>query len=226
VELVTSKNPKLALVEGYGTTEASPIIAINPPDAPKEGSIGKILPNIDYRIINYESGEVVPDGSPGELVVSGPSIFSGYYRSDSNPFITIDGKRFYRTGDEVIQDPQRYIFITGRYSRRFKGPGSEMVNMQMIEEGLLAQKIFAKKADQTGPTLAIEVVETGGVGQAVMFSTVPISLEEVQRIQRDVLRQVPAWLVREVILVENIALLGTGKPNYRALKEILKSRNP
>lgn len=222
--LILSKNPKLKLIEGYGTTEASPIVSVNPPDAPKLGTVGKLLPSLTAKVIDPATKQEVRPGEPGELVISGPSIFEGYYKNQADPFIVLDGKKYYRTGDEVVIDSEGYIRIVGRFSRQFKGPGGEMVNMQMIEDGLLDQSVFKKNSDSVGPALAVEVFENGDERHAVLFSTIPIDLSEVNRIQRDLLKEASTWWIKEVIFVDAIPMLGTGKPDYKVLKNQLKAR--
>src|SRR5205085_1494804 len=86
--------PKAAILEGYGITECAPVVSVNPPGAPKPGSIGKPLPGVDVRVVDLESGTPLPAGQMGMIHVSGPTVFPGYLGGDApSPFIEEAGRR-------------------------------------------------------------------------------------------------------------------------------------
>ncbi len=100
------------LVEGYGLTEASPVVACNPFDAPQVGTIGVPLPSTE---ISLRDGEVeVPPGAPGELCVRGPQVMRGYWNrpDDSAQTCTADG--WLHTGDIAIAQPDGFLKIVDR----------------------------------------------------------------------------------------------------------------
>ncbi len=104
------------LVEGYGLTEASPVTHANPLyGVRKPGSIGVPLPNTDAKIIDLVSGEDVPVGQIGELVVRGPQVMQGYWQTDGtldNQVVLDDG--WLDTGDVAVQDDDGYFRIINR----------------------------------------------------------------------------------------------------------------
>jgi len=128
------RNIGLALYEGYGLTETSPVISAECPANKRLGSVGKPLNNLNVRI------------SPeGEIQVKGPSVFSGYYnRPDLNAeAFTDDG--FFRTGDKGYIDEDNFIWITGRLKEMFKTSTGKYVSPIPIEQAL-SQRAFIEAA--------------------------------------------------------------------------------
>ena len=88
----------LELCEGYGTTETSPVVSTNLPDANKPGSIGKVLPSVRVKIVDINSGEALPPGSEGKILVKGDLVMKGYFDDLEETSLRIkDG--WYETGD-------------------------------------------------------------------------------------------------------------------------------
>lgn len=99
----------ITIWEGYGLTETSPAVASNAMGSEaKPGSIGLPLPRVDLRLVD-EDGEDVEDGDPGEIVVRGPNVFRGYWRSEG---ALADG--WLHTGDVAYADEDGYLFIVDR----------------------------------------------------------------------------------------------------------------
>lgn len=107
------------VVQGYGLTEASPVTHLNPRHAPRDESIGLLLPDTAARLVDLDQpGQDVKPGQPGELWVSGPQVFHGYH---DNPeatrqalHIDSDGTRWLRTGDIATVDDDGYFRIVDR----------------------------------------------------------------------------------------------------------------
>ncbi len=211
--------PNLKILEGYGITECSPVVSINHEDSIQMGSIGKILPSVQYKIVDLDTGEEVPEGTMGRLLVSGPSIFSGYLNYQGNPFVEFKNQIWYNTGDLVVQNSQKNLIFSGRLKRFVKLAG-EMVSLPAIEESL---RIKLSTPDQDKPTLAIEATEDENHAEIVLFTTMDIDRVRVNEIIRD------AGLsaihnVRRICKIDEIPLLGTGKIDYRSLKKLLQNR--
>lgn len=115
------------IFEGYGATEASPVIALNCPMAHRSGSVGQSLPMIDIRV---EPVEGIGEG--GRLFIRGPNIMRGYMRADSPGQIEALASGWHDTGDIVEVDEDGYIFIVGR-AKRFAKLGGEMVSLTTVE---------------------------------------------------------------------------------------------
>lgn len=99
--------------EGYGLSEASPVVCFNPLDRERiPGSIGTVIVNVEAKVVN-ELGEEVPDGEVGELVAKGPNIMKGYYKLPEETAATIQNGWLY-TGDLAKRDEKGYFYIVDR----------------------------------------------------------------------------------------------------------------
>ena len=101
-----------AIVEGYGMTETTSAVTLNPPHRIKPGSIGLPLTGIEVRIVD-DRAEEMPPGKAGELLVRGPVVTSGYYHLPEQTAETIRGG-WLHTGDIAYCDEEGYLFITDR----------------------------------------------------------------------------------------------------------------
>lgn len=120
--------------EAYGCTECSPGVASNGPGANRPGSIGRLLRDMEARVVNPGSGEELPVGVPGLLRVKGPNVMRGYIgMQDETEEVLKDG--WYDTGDIVRLDEDGFLWIEGRLSR-FSKIGGEMVPHGNVEEAL------------------------------------------------------------------------------------------
>ncbi len=124
----------IRILEGYGLTETSPVLAINTPNANRMGSVGRPLPNLECRI-----------AEDGELLVRGPNIFPGYWkgRGDAEVF---DAEGWFRTGDIGHIDQDGFLFITDRKKELLKTSGGKFIAPQPIENKLKAHFLVANAA--------------------------------------------------------------------------------
>lgn len=116
----------LDFIEGYGLSETMAATHINPPQAAKMQCLGIPLFDVDARVIDIETGAELGPDQPGEIVLNGPQVFDGYWQNDdatAAAFITIDGKRFFRTGDIGTFDAEGYFFMTDRVKRMINASG-------------------------------------------------------------------------------------------------------
>ncbi|HEY3381712.1 MAG TPA: AMP-binding protein [Vicinamibacterales bacterium] len=207
--------PGATILEGYGITECSPIVSANRPEAPVPGSIGRLMPTVDGVVLGLESGTPVAPGETGMLMVRGPSIFSGYLNySGESPFVEWDGRSWYRTGDLVRQDEHGVIFFEGRL-KRFVKLGGEMISLPAIEAVLLPHLATAR---DEGPVLAVETVGPAENPEIALFTCREATREGVNQILRAAGLS-PLYNIRQIIHVDSIPVLGTGKTDYRGLEE-------
>jgi long-chain acyl-CoA synthetase len=125
----------IALWEGYGLTETSPVIALNNPVAHRMGSVGKILPNVEVKF-----------AEDGELLVRGPSVFSGYWQKPAANAECFDAEGWFRTGDIAHLDADGFLYITDRKKELLKTSGGKLVAPQPIENKLKNNVLVAQAA--------------------------------------------------------------------------------
>ncbi len=206
--------PQAVISEGYGITECSPVVSVNRPTEVRNGSIGQVLDGLHTQVVHPESRESLSANEIGLLLVRGPSVFGGYLNYEGpSPFVEMDGHRWYNTGDLVSIDHDGYIFFQGRL-KRFLKVGGEMVSLPALEAPLVA----AHPADDDGPHVAVEGVETEAGRHIVAFVTFEISVRQANRILeeagfRGIMR------LDDVCRLEQIPVLGTGKTDYKILRQ-------
>jgi long-chain-fatty-acid--[acyl-carrier-protein] ligase len=205
------------IIEGYGITECAPIVSLNPFDTQKLNSVGKAIQGLDVLVVNPETMKEVAPHEEGMFLVSGPSIFPGYLDAEiETPFIEIKGKKYYKTGDLGYIDKDDYMFITGRLKRFIKIAG-EMISLPFIE------KVLVGECGEDGQiNMAVEGTDKGTEPKVVLFSTKEMDVSDVNRCLRE--KGVASIAkIREIRIVGEIPMLGSGKINYRELKEQLEN---
>ncbi|MGH6878585.1 MAG: AMP-binding protein, partial [Rhizomicrobium sp.] len=195
------KKYNVELLEGYGVTEASPVLAANQPGANRPGTVGRLLQGIEGRL---EPVEGIPHA--GRLVVRGPNVMLGYLRPElPGAIIPISGG-WYDTGDVVSIDADGYIAIKGRL-KRFAKVGGEVVSLSVVESCASAMW-----PDHSHAAIAVPDLRKGE--QIVLVST----CREAER------TAFAGWvhnhgvhelaIPRRVVHVDSIPVLGTGKTDY------------
>lgn len=215
--LLESRCPQAKVVEGYGVTECSPIVSVNRPDAPQRGTIGRVVPSLEYALVDVDNGEPVKPGATGMLLVRGPSVFSGYLGEEvESPFVEHEGRTWYQTGDLVSEDADGVLTFRGRL-KRFVKLGGEMISLPAVE-AVLSQR-WGSEADE-GPAVAVEAGGGEDHPELVLFTTRDLKREDVNRALRDAGLSALHNISR-VEQVDEIPLAGTGKTDYRRLRERL-----
>jgi acyl-CoA synthetase (AMP-forming)/AMP-acid ligase II/1-acyl-sn-glycerol-3-phosphate acyltransferase/acyl carrier protein len=213
--------PGATLLEGYGVTECSPIVAFNLPQASRPGTVGLPLPGVEVRVVDLQTGEALPAGQMGMLLVSGSTVFPGYIGDQGPPpFVGREGKRWYVTGDLVEADVDGFLYFRGRL-KRFLKAGGEMISLPALEEP------FARRYPpaESGPRVAVEGMETEAGCHIVLFTTDALNLREANAILREegfrgVMR------LDQVRRLERIPVLGTGKTDYKVLRGMVAAPQP
>lgn len=200
--------------EGYGVTEASPVISANTSMHGKNTSVGRLMPGIEHYINKVEG---IEEG--GTLCVKGPNIMLGYMKPEKPgiiipPHVDKLGLGWHDTGDIVTIDEEGYITIVGR-QKRFAKIGGEMVSLAAIEETLTKEN-----SDFEHIVVAIEHESKGE--QIILLTTDPdLHRDKVQKIiSANALSEI--YIPRAIIHVHEIPMLSTGKVNYRKSIEIAK----
>ena len=152
----------IQICEGYGITECSPLISVNPYFAPKPGSVGPAVPSCRTRIA--PSGEKAGNGYDlGEIQVKGDNVMLGYYHNDeeNQKAFTEDG--WYRTGDIGYMDKDGYIFITGRMKSVIVLENGKNVFPEEIEEYLagipeIGEAVVVGRKGEDGETVLLTAI--------------------------------------------------------------------
>jgi long-chain-fatty-acid--[acyl-carrier-protein] ligase len=220
-EKLRELNPKASLLEGYGITECAPILTLNPPDAPSQG-VGTALPDVEIKVVNPDTLANIPSGEQGLILARGPNIFKGYLDpSFPSPFVEVDGKKWYYTGDLGYIDERHYLTLSGRL-KRFVKIGGEMVSLAAIEETLYqAGPSKGWKFDSDSPSIAVCALENEGKKSEIhLFVIFDTTTEEVNQVLRES-GMSNIIKIRSVKKIAAIPLLGTGKTDYRKLASLL-----
>jgi len=215
--------------EGYGTTELSPLAAANIPasrsttgtdEAFRKGTVGRAVPNVCAKIVDPDTGADLGTNHEGLLWIKGPNVMAGYLNHPEKTAEVIhDG--WYNTGDFGKIDDDGFIQITGRQSRFSKIAG-EMVPHIRIEE--LLTRIVEDPNDEEGEVrIAVSAVPDKDKGERliVLHKSLPKSPEEIVKQLGET--DIPnLWLpsADSFFEVAEIPVLGTGKLDLRALKQL------
>jgi len=201
------------ILEGYGITECSPVLTISPMNKQKEKSVGQFIKGLDFQIVDIDTYASVNRGNEGMIMVKGESIFSGYRDKNlQSPFVKIDGEEYYKTGDLGRLDDEGFLFITGRLKRFIKIAG-EMISLPAIENALQN-----KYGSEEEVVLAVEGSDSIEPPKIVLFSKMKIDIDEANAFLK--VNGFPSLVkIHQTIEVDEIPLLGTGKTDYKILKQ-------
>jgi len=152
------------ICEGYGLTETSPVLTVNPLQQPKSSSVGPPLPNVEIRLDNVDANGI------GEIVARGPSVMRGYYKNeDATADVLRDG--WFRTGDLGRFDEDGYLYITGRVKDLVVTPAGKNVYPDEVE---LLYRDLPKVKEMT----VLGVHSEEGMGEELHLVIVPESRDE------------------------------------------------
>ena len=125
----------LPIYQGYGLTEAAPVISTNAPGRHKLGSSGKLVPNLECRIVGENGNEPAP-GEPGQIIVRGDNVMKGYYRNPEETERTLKEGWLY-TGDRGYFDSDGFLIVTGREKALLISEDGEKYSPEEIEEAIV-----------------------------------------------------------------------------------------
>lgn len=201
------------LLEGYGATEAAPVLAVNQPSANVVGSVGRLLPGVEARLAPV-------DGIPGagRLFVRGPNIMLGYLSSGGGLGVEPPEDGWHDTGDVIRFDEQGNVVILGRI-KRFAKIGGEMVSLNAAENvvsGLWPEcrhAVVSLPCHRKGEKLVLVTEnDSADVSQLVKFALNQGAPEIA--------------IPKRILKVPALPVLGTGKTDYGAVQRIVDSQTP
>jgi acyl-[acyl-carrier-protein]-phospholipid O-acyltransferase/long-chain-fatty-acid--[acyl-carrier-protein] ligase len=210
------------LLQGYGMTEMSPVVAVNTPDfregkeiqiGTKHGTVGLPIPGVAVRVVDLDTKEPLPPGSEGMLLVKGPGRMLGYLNQpERTAEVFLDG--WYITGDMVKVDEDGFVSITDRISR-FSKVGGEMVPHLFVED------MISKACGDAPCAVAGLPDERKGERLAVLYTDRSLTPEELwHRLSETELPKL--WLpkLENIHRVEELPVLGTGKLDLRRVRTL------
>ena len=203
----------IRILEGYGVTECAPVVAVNVPMACRRGSVGQLLPGMQYEL------EAVPGiDNGGALQVHGPNLMKGYLLFDQPGIIQPPPAirpGWYATGDIVEVDADGFLHIRGRL-KRFAKIAGEMVSLEVVEQ------IAAVAAP--GLRHAASTRSDAAKGEALVLFTTAAALSREQLLAAARSLGAPELAVPRVIRpVDALPLLGSGKTDYVSLKRLAEA---
>ncbi|MEG1641519.1 MAG: AMP-binding protein [Synergistaceae bacterium] len=203
----------IRITEGYGVTEAAPVVSNNYYAHHKTGTVGPIVPGLQYKLEHIDGVE-----KGGKLWLKGDNIMLGYMRI-TNPGVLEPLKDgWYDTGDIVDIDEEGYVKILGR-AKRFAKIGGEMISLAAIEEVLC--EVWSEDKH------AVIMTHGGPKGETLtLVSTRPeLKREEVrQKLVEFGVAEIA--IPKKIIYIEEMPLLGTGKTDFVTLSKMYDEKNP
>jgi len=177
--------------QGYGLTEAAPVISANSPENVKFGSSGKCVKYLEIKILDTD-GKEVSVGEKGEIVAKGENIMKGYWRNDKATSETLKDGWLY-TGDSGYLSQDGYLYVLGRFKSLLIGNDGEKFSPEGIEEAIVDQSPFIDQAmlynNQNPYTVGLIVPNISSINQALYkLNVVPASPEGISK-SIDIIRQ-------------------------------------
>lgn len=215
------------VLEGYGTTETTPVASVNLPghlireqayiqEAAKDGTVGLALPGTTFRIVDPVTYESLPAGEDGLILIGGAQIMKGYLNDaeKTDSVITyLDGMRWYKTGDKGHVDEDGYLTIVDRYSRFAKLAG-EMVSLGEVE-----QKAKQLLNDPDFSLMAVNLPDAKKGEQIVLLIDSDVEPEDVKKMLTQN-GMPPLMLPSKIFKVDALPVLGSGKADFSGAKQL------
>lgn len=197
----------LKLLEGYGATEAAPVVAVNHPDRNRPGTVGQMLPGMEWRLDPVDG---IDDG--GRLYLRGPNVMKGYLSPDDPDEIEPLKDGWHDTGDIVAIDEEGYVCILGRV-KRFAKIGGEMVSLTAVEG--LASAVWPDARH------AVVSVPDSRKGEKLVLVTDRKDADVARLAEWARSHGAPELAVpKKIMRVGEVPVLGTGKTDYVAIQQM------
>lgn len=202
----------VTLLEGYGATETSPVISVNTYEFNKPGSTGKVIPGVQVKIENFETGETCKVREVGKILAKGDSVMKGYYEdSGLTAEALVDG--WYNTGDMGYFDEEGYLWHAGRF-KRFVKIGGEMVSLVKVENTL-------EKHLPMGVSCCVVDINDEIRGSSIIATvTIEVNKSEILRKMGDELPNIA--LPKHFLVIRELPMMSSGKIDFRSVTKIVQ----
>jgi acyl-[acyl-carrier-protein]-phospholipid O-acyltransferase / long-chain-fatty-acid--[acyl-carrier-protein] ligase len=206
--LYNTKFHGLKLLEGYGATEAAPVVAVNHPDRNRPGTVGQMLPGMEWRLDPVDG---IADG--GRLFLRGPNVMKGYLSSEDPEKVDPLPGGWHDTGDIVAIDKDGYVAILGR-AKRFAKIGGEMVSLTAVEG--LAGAVWPENRH------AVVSVADARKGEKLILVTDRTDADVARLAEWARQHGAPELAVpKKIMKVRELPVLGTGKTDYVSIQQMV-----
>lgn len=196
----------------YGLSEASPTTHANPPNRPKEGSVGIAVSDLKDRIMDWETGrKEMPVGEPGELAVRGPNVFRGYWKHPEDTKLALRHGWLY-TGDIAKMDDEGYVYILDRKKEMIKYRGYQVAPAEL--EAVLMEHPAVRDCAVAG----MPDKESGEIPKAFVVLHEGMTVEHEELMDFVAQRVAPYKKIREVAFIPEVPKNFSGKILRRVLK--------
>ncbi|KAJ3164227.1 hypothetical protein HDU88_005539 [Geranomyces variabilis] len=217
VAIATSKRINCLVVNGYGLTESSPLAMFGTKHSPV-GSVGPLVPNVEARLVDPDTGRDVPTGEPGELWIRGPMIMAGYHRNEKATAETIDKEGWLHTGDVAQRDAKGNYFIVDRFKEliKYNGlqvPPAELEGHLLTHPDIADAAVIGRPCPRRGELPRAYVVKKAGAS---------LTAEQVEKFIEERVAQ-HKRLRGGVEFLPEIPKLASGKILRRVLREMDKA---
>ena len=197
----------LKLLEGYGATEAAPVVAVNHPDHNRPGTVGQMMPGMEWRIDPVDG---IPDG--GRLFLRGPNVMRGYLSANDPEAVDPLPGGWHDTGDIVDIDKDGYVSILGRI-KRFAKIGGEMVSLTAVEG--LASAVWPEARH------AVVSIPDARKGEKLVLVTDRRDADVARLAEWARSHGAPELAVpKKIMRVAEVPVLGTGKTDYVRIQQM------
>jgi acyl-CoA synthetase (AMP-forming)/AMP-acid ligase II len=197
--------------QGFGMTEAAALIAVGPVDAPRRGSVGRLVPNTEARIVDPGSGADIGAGRTGELWIRGPQLMRGYRDLPQATAATIDTDGWLHTGDLCYFDEDGYLYVVDRLKELIKYKGYQVAPAE-LEHLLLTHPAVADAAVVPRPD-----PDAGEIPVAYVALRAEATAEELLAYVAE--RVAPYKRLRAIRITESVPRSPSGKLLRRVLVE-------
>ena len=202
----------IEIFEGYGTTETSPVISINPRDNNRPGSIGIPIPGTVVKIEEIGTGNTCKTGEVGKILVKGEGVMSGYLNDMEESHLRLKSG-WYDTGDLGCIDKEGYLWHKGRL-KRFVKIGGEMISLVMVEETL------ASLLPDNVECCVVELPDAKRGSRIVGVTSQAVDEKRVSKLLSEELPNLA--LPKKYVVVEEFPYMGSGKTDFRTLTTIVR----
>ena len=208
------REQNIRVLEGYGATETSPVVAVNSHEFEKRGSVGKPIQGVEVKIVDLATGHTLPAGEEGKILVRGDLVMKGYFDDLEETSLKVEDG-WYETGDMGILDEDDYIWHRGRLKRFVKIAG-EMISLVVVEDAL---------NKQLPDDIEVCVVELPDAKKGAMIVAAVTQEVDESAVKSLLKESLPSLAIpKKFVVLEELPKMGSGKIDFRTTTSLVLDR--